>query len=122
MTKNKIKLSLIEDYIKIAKSEILCAKNIGISDDDIYIKTALLSKKLKSIYLKLFEKIGLLDHAFTLLNEELYSIEVYHTLYATMDKYTLSTNLHTLTTIFDTLNDKIKDFSLMCRDEEIIDL
>lgn len=75
MLKSKLKLSLIEDYIKLLQIEKLCLKN---RDTERFSYFEKVNNKLKSSYENLMFKFGLMDVSLLVLKKEIQSTCIYN--------------------------------------------
>ena len=79
MSKNKVKLLLIEDYIELNKISIICEReNARIAPNEgknkfIFEETEKLNKNLLEVYEKVFFRFGLMDFSYLLLKDSLKS-------------------------------------------------
>ena len=76
MSKNKVKLLLIEDYIELNKISLTCDKtkdNSNLSENDAIIFHELIELKndLLEVYEKVFFRFGLMDVSYLLLKDGL---------------------------------------------------
>ncbi|MBE7076418.1 MAG: hypothetical protein E7374_00815 [Clostridiales bacterium] len=118
MIKEKLKLSLIDDYIKILSIENF---NLGVRkeileefDTNVYLQTKTLDLSLKTAYEFVFKKIKAVDMSYVILKREIESLpKVYD---VGLDKETLKKNIHEnfkyLKDINENLIKKIKKLSL----------
>ena len=117
MIKEKLKLSLIDDYIKILSIENF---NLGVRkeileefDTNVYLQTKTLDLSLKTAYEFVFKKIKAVDMSYVILKREIESLpKVYD---VGLDKETLKKNIHEnfkyLKDINENLIKKIKKLS-----------
>jgi len=118
LIKEKLKLSLIDDYIKILSIENF---NLGVRkeileefDTNVYLQTKTLDLSLKTAYEFVFKKIKAVDMSYVILKREIESLpKVYD---VGLDKETLKKNIHEnfkyLKDINENLIKKIKKLSL----------
>jgi len=118
LIKEKLKLSLIDDYIKILSIENF---NLGVRKDileefdtNVYLQTKTLDLSLKTAYEFVFKKIKAVDMSYVILKREIESLpKVYD---VGLDKETLKKNIHEnfkyLKDINENLIKKIKKLSL----------
>lgn len=114
MSKNKVKLLLVEDYIELSKISISCERargNIKLEKEDrrIYEELMSLNKRLLEVYEKVFFRFGLMDVSYLLLKDGLKTKEIKG---KTLTKNDLKNILFKLRLMVKTLALKLKKLSL----------
>ena len=114
MSKNKIKMLLINDYIELKRCEILFDSTIDdkakSTTDGALVEVKKLSYKLLEIYEKIFFKFGMMDLSLAILKKEFFGTNKSVSMKFT-DK-DISDMFNKIKTIKDSLTAKLKKLAL----------